>query len=451
MYRAVYENLLEWKSSPERKPLIVEGVRQCGKTYVLQQFAKENYDHMAYVNFERKPSLASLFEGDIDPKTIIDQLSTILNRRIVPERTLIILDEIQNAPRALTAMKYFVEEVPEYHIVCAGSLLGLLTSKPDSFPVGKVDRIRMYPMSFREFLMANDRGNLAEYIGNMRLGESVPMAIHEEIMPLLNDYLVVGGMPAAVGSWVEHHKMGSVTRILRNIISDYRDDFSKHAGDDLNKVCMIWDSVPVQLAKENRKFFFKHVKEGSTAKSLEDALQWLVRAGLVYTVPCVESPATPLSGRSDNTSFKLYTVDVGILRVMFGRDPGVVLDDPSDDSDYRGALMENLVLCQMLCGGVDGVYYWRKGPDEVDFLIDGTHGPAPVEVKAGTKFKTRGLDSYRRGFDPYDAFLVSASPDASGPYTRLPLYCAEMIPLNGLGSSTGPISHPDQRQLTDFD
>lgn len=438
MHRRAYGELLEWKDSPDRKPLLLEGVRQCGKTFLLKEFGRKEFDSMVYVNFERVSSVGALFEGDLDPEAIVRNLEIVQGRRIVPGRTLLILDEIQGVPSALTSLKYFAEEMPELHVACAGSLLGPITSKPNSFPVGKVDRIRLYPMDFLEFLYANDEGDLARYIMDKGEDDTVSQPIHDRLEPYLREYYLVGGMPAAVSSWVKNHNISAVTRILKNIVMDYRDDFSKHAGDELQNVIHVWNSISSQISRENQKFMFGHAKPGARAKDLEKALTWLIDAGLVYKVCCVESPAVPLSGVCMPTHFKLYMADVGILRVMSGKGGEVMSAGTGDDHLFRGALAENHVLCQMLSGGAERAFYWRRNGLEVDFLIDGRDGPIPVEVKAETKVDAKSLMEYISDYRPGRAFVTSMRRGGGDACRMVPLYCSVMIPTYcGIGSISG--------------
>ena len=428
MERKVYGRLVEWKSDPERKPLIIEGVRQCGKTYILKEFGKLNYGSTAYFNFEKEPSIRELWSTDLDPIRIIRELSILRNRPIRENDTLIVFDEVQNAPEVLTSLKYFNEEAPEYHVVCAGSLLGLLTSKPRSFPVGNVERIRMYPMDFLEFLKANGEDSLTDYLQSHDLKTRIPLPIHEKLSDYLRNYMVVGGMPKAVESWTLRHNKASITRILRNIAADYKDDFSKHCGNDLEKVVSVWESMPLQLAKENRRFMFGHVKTGSRAKDLEGAVTWLVNAGLAHRVNCVEDPAIPLKGCHKPTMFKLYMSDIGLLRVLSSKSDNKDIVDADAEKDYRGAMTENYVLLQLLSNGIEDVFYWKKGAEEVDFLIDGDHGPVPIEVKAGENLKAKSLKSYVGEYSPKDVFLVSMKDAIGGNMGNTPLYLSGMIP-----------------------
>lgn len=428
MRRKIYSELLAWKDRPDRKPLILDGVRQCGKTYILKEFGRNEFDSMAYLDLERRRDLHPLFGDDLDPRRIVTNLGTALGRRIVPGRTLIVLDEVQSCPRALTSLKYFCEEIPKQHIVCAGSLLGVLTSRQESFPVGKVDRLRMYPMSFLEFLEACGEGSLCDMLVGLAPGEVPDEAFRPRLEDCLRQYYVVGGLPDVVASWVTNHSEAAVTRKLRTILGDYREDFAKHATEDLQKLTEIWDSIPMQLSKENSKFMFGQVRKGGRASNLSDALRWILDAGLAYRVPMVETPSTPLENACDGSSFKVYLCDVGLMRVMSGKKASFVKSDRPEDRLYKGAMTENYVLCQMLSGGLDGAFYWNNGRNEVDFLIDGKDGAVPVEVKSEAPGGHASLDRYVDRYRPEMAVLASMAPGHGGGITAVHLACAELIP-----------------------
>lgn len=427
MRRRIYDRLVEWKDSPDRRPLILEGVRQCGKTYIMREFGKENYRSVIYLNFEKNEGLGELFEGELDPKVIIGHITRLTSRRVTEGDTLIIFDEVQAVPRALTSLKYFCEEAPGYHVICAGSLLGLLTSRPDSFPVGKVDRLRMYPLDFQEFLWAEGEDGLAEFIGSWRPGDRIPEIFHRRLSAHLEDYIFVGGMPAAVRSWTERHDPPHVTRVLKGILEDYRKDLSKHAGDILPKVVAVWDALSGELAKENRRFICGHVMRDARPNDLMDAVLWIVNAGLAHKVCRVEVPSVPLRSNSDRTFFKLYASDVGLLRVMSGRRT-YRTGDPGDDRIYRGAAAENLAVCQLLSAGAEELFYWRDGRYEVDLLIDTDSGPVPVEVKSGDNTNAVSLRNYSERYSPKRMFLASMSDASGGTYGHVPLYCSGTIP-----------------------
>lgn len=402
MKRLIINELIKWKSRKDRKPLILKGVRQCGKTYILNEFGKANYNEVAYFNFEGNPALAERFEQDLDPKRIIMELGVLSGKKIKPESTLIIFDEIQFCNKALTSLKYFHEQAPEYHIVCAGSLLGITLSKPLSFPVGKVDFLTLRPMSFYEFVFANDEPMLLEYIEKLNANTPVPQMFADKLITLLKTYYVTGGMPEAVAKWIESKDVAEVERIQDVILGSYELDFAKHApATDFPKLSLIWKSIPDQLAKENGKFVYGHVKPGARAKDLEDAMQWLISSGMVYKVCKIEKPAIPLSAYSNQSYFKLYMSDIGLLRKMSRLPASSIFEESILYSEFKGALTENYVLGELVNLHGDVPYYWKSGNTaEVDFVAQFDEKIVPIEVKASTNVKARSLGVYREKYKP---------------------------------------------------
>ena len=421
MKRDVYSDLLAWKNNEDRKPLLLEGVRQCGKTYILKEFGMNEYEDVAYFTFVNNPKMHKVFKTDPDPRRIADDLGVSRGKKIAPGKTLVILDEIQSCGEALTSLKSFCEDAPEYHVACAGSLLGVMTSKPHSFPVGKVDRIRMRPMTFREFLIANSEEMLVERIEKNGNAET-PLPFTDALRRYLDLYFMTGGMPEAVGSWIKYRDAAKVDAILDRIIMDYRDDFSRHAADSLPKLTLIWDSIPLQLAKENKKFIFGHVKTGARSKDLEDALEWLINAGLVHKVRRVDKPDVPLAMFADNADFKIYLADVGILRRMSRIPSKFMFSNDKDYAAYRGTLAENYVLNELIACNNDAPYYWRSGGiSEIDFVaqIEGT--AVPIEVKAGSA-KSKSVTEFIKRYDPKIAVITSPRNDKSDVVTYVPLH-----------------------------
>lgn len=425
MERTLIHELLVWKEKENRKPLILKGVRQCGKTYLLKDFGNRYYDNVAYFNFEETDSLSSVFEKDYDTKRIILELELFLGRAIKPESTLIILDEIQECGRALTAMKYFCENAPEYHIVCAGSLLGIALQKQLSFPVGKVDFLTLYPMSFSEFLRACGSETLADYVDNFKKGDTVPQPIGDKLTTFLRQYYITGGMPEVVSTWQKTNNIEEVERVQQNIINSYELDFAKHAPTkDFPKLTAIWRSIPEQLAKENTKFIFSHVKKGWRSKDLEDSLEWLIAAGLVYKVCKIEKPFIPLSSYADDTSFKLYMADIGILRKLSKLPYEVILDATPHYKEFKGSLTENYVLCELVKSVDETLYYWSSGNTaEVDFILQSGSEIVPVEVKSERNVKARSLAEYRKKYTPKYSVKTSMRNETSGEEVlSIPLY-----------------------------
>ena len=425
MERTLIHELLVWKEKENRKPLILKGVRQCGKTYLLKDFGNRYYDNVAYFNFEETDSLISVFEKDYDTKRIILELELFLGKAIKPGATLIILDEIQECGRALTAMKYFCENAPEYHIVCAGSLLGIALQKQLSFPVGKVDFLTLYPMSFSEFLRACGSETLADYVENFKKGDTVPEPIGDKLTTFLRQYYITGGMPEVVSTWQKTNNIEEVERVQQNIINSYELDFAKHAPTkDFPKLTAIWRSIPEQLAKENTKFIFSHVKKGWRSKDLEDALEWLIAAGLVYKVCKIEKPFIPLSSYADDTSFKLYMADIGILRKLSKLPYEVILDATPNYKEFKGSLTDNYVLCELVKSVDETLYYWSSGNTaEVDFILQSGSEIVPVEVKSERNVKARSLAEYRKKYAPKYSVKTSMKNETNGEEVlNIPLY-----------------------------
>ena len=425
MERALLTELLEWKEKPNRKPLVLKGVRQCGKTYLLKEFGERHYDNVAYFNFEETSALNTVFEQDYDVKRIIFELGLFAGKTITPGTTLIILDEIQECGKALTAMKYFCENAPEYHIVCAGSLLGIALRKQLSFPVGKVDFLTLYPMSFTEFLRACGPESLADYLENFKKGDTLPALIADRLSTFLKQYYITGGMPEVVDAWSKTHSIEEVERVQQAIINSYELDFAKHApAKDFTKLTAIWRSIPEQLAKENTKFIFSHVKKGWRSKDLEDALEWLVAAGLVHKVCKIEKPFMPLSSYADDTAFKLYMSDIGILRKLSKLPYEVILDATPNYREFKGSLTENFVLCELVKSVDESLYYWTSGNTaEVDFILQSGVEIVPIEVKSERNVKARSLAEYRKKYSPKYSVITSMKSETNGEEVlNIPLY-----------------------------
>ena len=427
MERTIIKELYAWKNRTERQPLILKGARQCGKTYILKKFGDEYYRHTAYFNFEETSVLAGIFEKDFDTKRIIFELSLQLGRSITPEDTLVVFDEIQICGRAVTALKYFSENAPEYNIVCAGSLLGISLQPGISFPVGKVEFLDMYPMSFTEFAAARGENTLAEFLQGINRSSELPAVASGKAETLLNEYYIVGGMPAAVKKWCETMNLDEVESVQRNILQSYEMDFAKHAPiEQFTKLTAIWRSIPVQLAKENKKFIFSQVKKGWRAKDLEDALEWLIDAGLIYKVRRIEKPAFPLSSYADDTAFKIYMCDVGLLRCLSGLPYSAMAGNFELYSEFKGAMAENYVLCEFLKAGQKEAFFWTSGNSaEVDFVIQEDNMIIPVEVKASQNVRARSLAEYRKKYKPELAMKISGVDKINGKEVlNFPLYAA---------------------------
>lgn len=389
MERLAYKRLLEWKNSKDRKPLILNGARQVGKTWLLKEFGSREYESIAYINCDEDESVKRVF-SDFDTDRLVRAFSAISGVAVKSGRTLIILDEIQEVPMGLTALKYFCENAPEYHIAVAGSLLGIGIHQGTGFPVGKVDEISLYPLSFKEFLMALGKEILIDSLELHQWNEL--SALSTAFIELLRQYYYVGGMPAVVKSYIEEQDIFTVRKIQEQILSDYRRDFSKHVPSDiLPKVNMVWDSVPAQLAKENKKFIYSALKKGGRAKEFENAIQWLVDAGLVYKIPRVSKADKPLKFYEDSGAFKLFVLDLGLLGALSEVDAKDVLVNNTAFSEYKGAFTEQYVL-QELKSVNSKIYYYSKERSELelDFIIQ-KYYVYPIEVKAEENLRSKSL------------------------------------------------------------
>ena len=409
MYREIMNDLKKWKDMRRRKPLLLTGVRQCGKTYIVKEFAGECFSNSVYMNFEAEEKLSSIFDYDFDVKRIVTEIERHYKTKIVPGETLVYFDEIQACPRAITALKYFCEDMRELHLVCAGSLLGVALKKEKiSFPVGKVNRLRLYPMSFREFVIANGRTDLIDIFRDWPVDREVPDLYSFPMKNLLKEYFIVGGMPEAVKTWTETHDPDEVEEVQNEILNDYADDFSKHApAEEVPRIRWIWDSVPVQLAKDNNKFVFSHVKEGKRSADLEDALQWLSDAGLITKTELVEKPEIPLSGFADKTYFKVYMSDVGLLRAKSGVSAKTIMDESALFIRYKGAFAENYVLNELRATGKEA-YFWRSGNSaEIDFIYESEGEIVPVEVKAADNTQAKSFRLFCKKYKPNKGIKLS--------------------------------------------
>ena len=412
MQRRLLQELLTWKSCPKRKPLLLEGARQVGKTYLLETlFGKEHYDNVIRVNFEKADSeLISLFEGNIEPERIINYLSMKEHKSVNQDNTLIIFDEIQEVPRALTSLKYFAEDAPEYHIAATGSLLGIALHSGTSFPVGKVDRLRLYPMDLEEFYWAiglKDQSDEArDAIVNLRR----PL-FSSSFRDAFQQYLAIGGMPAAVSEWIDNQNVNAVESILKNILSDYRDDFSKHTlNSESRKIANLWRTIPNQFAKETHKFAYKTVEPSARSRDYAFALDWLIDAGLIYKIDLVpHGDKLPLSFYANATDFKVYTLDVGLLRRLTNLPSSVVMGEDNIWSNFGGVFVEQFVLQQLRSLNFDEAFYWMgnadnpsqpKGKSELDFVISLDNQIIPIEVKSGHNVKAQSLRVYRNKYKP---------------------------------------------------
>lgn len=412
MQRKLLEQLLAWKNSNKRLPLLLEGARQVGKTYLLKTlFGEKYFQNVVYVNFERTDiELVTLFEGNIEPHRIINYLSLKFNTQISQSDTLIIFDEIQEVPRALTSLKYFAEDTPEYYIVATGSLLGIALHSGTSFPVGKVNRYRLYPMDFEEFCWANNMQNQTEEAHNAIKMLRKPL-ITSGFKDVFQQYLAIGGMPAAVSEWIENKNLNTIEMILKNILADYKDDFSKHTSNaESRKIGNLWQSIPHQFAKEKHKFIYKTIDPSARGREYAFALDWLLDAGLIYKINLTtRGDKLPLSFYANNSDFKIYALDVGLLRQLASLPASVVVGDRNLWSNFGGAFAENFILQQLRSLGFDETYYWAsntdnanqpKGESELDFIVSDEKEIIPIEVKSGEQVKGQSLRVFRKKYSP---------------------------------------------------
>ncbi|MBQ0076586.1 MAG: ATP-binding protein [Bacteroidales bacterium] len=426
MRRTVYNQLLTWKSIPDglRKPLILEGARQTGKTWLARELGQNEFENFVEINFERIEEARSLFENNFDLQRILLAIQAITGKQVIPGKTLLFFDEIQFARRGLLSLKYFYEDMPSLHIVAAGSLLGVLDHKDDSFPVGKVSFLRVYPLSFSEFLCAIQRESLAQLIASKDY--TAIDAFASLLTDLLRQYYFVGGMPEVVKTFAEQQNYEKVRAVQQEILKSYRSDFSKHPPKEIVKrMALLWDSIPAQLAKENKKFVYNAIKQGARARDFETAIQWLCDAGLTYKISRVRCGQLPLKGFEDIDSFKLYLLDIGLMGAMSGLSATTITQGNDLFLQYKGALTEQFVMQEMQTLNSLEIHYWT--PDEsiaeMDFVIQKEEQIIPIEVKAERHLKAKSITVYIQQNHPKNVIRTSLSPfHQSEQITDIPLY-----------------------------
>lgn len=429
MYRTAIETLFRWKQSKHRKPLIIEGARQVGKTWLMKEFGRQAYADTVYINFDSNSRMAELFASDLDAERLMMGLELYAGRKIDPDQSLLIFDEVQEVPRALASLKYFCENAPQYHIVCAGSLLGIALHEGTSFPVGKVDFLKLHPLSFKEFLMATDKERFAKLLDQW----DFPMitSFKQTYIDALKHYYFVGGMPEAVQRFAEDKDFNEVREIQKRILAAYEQDFSKHAPNEIvPRLRMLWNSIPSQLAKENKKFIYGLVREGARAKEYETAMMWLSDCGLVHKISRVNAAGLPLRAYEDLKAFKLFVVDVGLLGCMAGLRPRTLLDGNELFAEFKGALTEQYVCQQFKTVEDLDVYYYTndRGSCEVDFVVDTGERIIPVEVKAEVNLRAKSLKTYRERFSPEICVRTSMADYKKEEWlVNLPLYAIDQI------------------------
>lgn len=427
MKRDIYSKLSDWKSSPGRKPLLVQGARQTGKTYIIKAFCRDQYENVIYCNFEEDPGLDDFFQKDLNPDRILKDLAIYFGREIRPGRDALVFDEIQASGHALNALKYFQEKRRDIHIIAAGSLLGIKLSKPGSFPVGKVNFLHLFPMTFMEFLDAMGESRYRRLIEETETPEPISNPFHLHLVDLLRQYYFTGGMPEPVALFAKTGNGKETRRIQNEIIQSYVMDFAKHAPpSDIPKLNMIWESIPKHLSKENKKFVFGVVKKGARAREYENALMWLENAGLIHRVTAVTTVKHPLKYCADENCFKIYAPDVGLLGAMSQTPIELLVKKDRLFNEYKGALVENYTAQQLTASSQGAsLYYWRSkgGKAELDFLCEFSGRICPLEVKAGINTRSKSMHSYDAQFSPdILARVTLLNFKKDGKILNIPLY-----------------------------
>ncbi len=428
--RDILTQLTEWKNSPRRKPLVLQGARQVGKSWILKKFGNECYKEVIYINFDTMPAWKEDFKKSKEPKTLVNSMSMAFGKEITPKDTLIIWDEIQECNDALNSLKYFCEEAPEYSIVCAGSLLGVALNRTgSSFPVGKVNFLTLRPVSFSEYLNAAKPELFASY-KLINIPNPVPEVLHEKLLTAYKEYLALGGMPEAVSNYIDSHDWQSTNEIQDGILQSYTYDFSKHINNkDIPRVFQVWDNLQDQLAREDKKFKYSDIKQGARAREYEGAIEWLRMAGLVQMVYCVETPRLPLSAYKKPGAFKLYLCDVGLLCRKFGLETATAIRGNSLFTEFKGVLAENYILQSLVSQFNDKQYYWTSGNTaEVEFILQNAEQITPIEVKAEQNIKAKSLALYRKTYTPKLAIRFSTlNMRKDNDLLNLPLYMADRL------------------------
>ncbi|MCI5791868.1 MAG: ATP-binding protein [Lachnospiraceae bacterium] len=429
MYRIAIEKLLKWKQSERRKPLIIEGARQVGKTWIMKEFGRQAYEDTVYINFDSNSVMADLFASDLNTDRLITGLELYVGRKIDPDKALLIFDEVQEVPRALTSLKYFYENAPQYHIVCAGSLLSIALHQGTSFPVGKVDFLKLSPLSFMEFLMATGKERFAELLDKRDF--QMITSFKQIYIDALKQYYFIGGMPEAVQCFAEDKDFNETREIQKRILAAYEQDFSKHAPNEIvPRLRMLWNGIPSQLAKENKKFIYGLIREGARAKDFETAIMWLSDCGLIHKISRVNSAGIPLRAYEDLKAFKLFVLDVGLLGCMAGLRQSTLLNGNDLFVEFKGALTEQYV-CQQLktIQDLDVFYYTNdRGSCEIGFIVDTGELIVPVEVKAEVNLKAKSLKTYQEKFSPKVSVRTSmADYKKEEGLVNLPLYAIDQI------------------------
>jgi uncharacterized protein len=428
MERKLLRDLVNWADSVDRKPLVLLGARQVGKTFLLHQLGEQKFKQILYINFEEEPNLKSIFQGSLNPNNIIMALSANYSVNFTPEDTLIFFDEVQECPEALNSLKYFCEQTPEYYIVAAGSLLGVKLKRSKGFPVGKVDFMHLYPLSFFEFLGGIGENQLLDYLENYNTLDPLPDLLHQKALGLFKIYLYIGGMPEAVKKYCKTKDFLQVREVQKAILRAYEFDFGKHVpSNDIARVTQVWQSMPAQLGKENKKFVYKVARSGARARDYEDAIQWLIDAGLIYRASSISIPNTPLSAYITGDAFKLYVIDTGLLGSMSRLESSSIIQGEEIFKEFKGSLIENAVAIILAKLFDNKLHYWTSGNTaEVDFLWQLEKGIFPIEVKSGSSNKKKSLRIYTDRYNPRYSFRFSPmNLRHDGKLINIPLYLLE--------------------------
>ncbi|MCK5823166.1 MAG: ATP-binding protein [Bacteroidales bacterium] len=425
MKRTLYKDLLIWKNNKKRKPLLLQGARQVGKTYLVNEFGHTEYSTYINLNFEQNPDLVSLFKDDLSPEKIINNISLYIGRKINSADTLLFFDEIQTVPEVLTSLKYFYEQAPEYHIIAAGSLLGVSIGKKSSFPVGKVNFMTLYAMSFIEYLSAFGEELLAENLISIKNTETLPDILHNKLLKYLKNYLYLGGMPEVLQDYLDNRDIASVRKIQNDILEAYQRDFSKYTEkSQAIKTSELWHSIPQQLSKENKKFKYNDVRKNARAITFEQTIEWLKKAGLINIVYNISVSKLPISGYADYSKFKIYIHDSGLLGAMLNLTSDIIIKPTELFAEYNGAFIENFVASELMTSGNKELFYWTSKSDaEVDFIIQKDNNIYPLEVKSGTSRNLKSLRSYAEKYKPKLIFRTSPRNFVkSENFINIPLY-----------------------------
>jgi len=428
--RLIYQKLLEWKSRENRKPLLLQGARQVGKTWILNEFGKNEYEDFAYFNFEEDEGLGQLFEKSLKPSFLMEALSLYRGEKINSRSTLIFFDEIQAAPRVITSLKYFCEQASEYHVVSAGSLLGVSVGKKSGFPVGKVNFMTLYPMNFYEYLNSAESGMLAGYLKNKNDFDAIPEIIHEKLLYHNKLFLYLGGLPEVVSHYIKNADIAEARNIQNEILNSHERDFSKYAtSTDAIRISDVWNSIPAQLAGENKKFKYRDVSKKGRASIYELAIEWLRKSGLIYLSHRVKNPKLPLSGYYEKDKFKIFMLDTGLLGAKLGLPSKVIVNGDTLFSEYNGAFIENYVAAELVSAGIDQLCYWTsQSQAEVDFILEVNGKIIPLEVKSGYSRRKKSLRVYAEKYRPPG--ILRTSPrnfTQDDDFYNVPLYSVSMV------------------------